>query len=470
MFDLEAEVRKWKNYLTISGSLTYSNLQELESLLRDNIEGLAEQGLEQEEAFLLAVRRLGNVALLDEEFAKVSTGDMWKQLLVPADNPLTFKRNRKEIVLVLILSLCAGLMSKIPLHLGYGDIGNNQMHYFRIAPILIFLPLSLYFIWKRSLPVLRSLFVLSIFPAYLFISILYPSIEPYHTSSLSMMHAPILMAYLLFYFYGGPDIISPSLNGTNTSEGWRNPNTRLNFIRFLGELFIFTVLIGLGGIVLIALTIGTFELVGLDLSEFIVSWIAPLGFFGIFPVATYLVGQRKNLIESIAPVLAKIFIPLFLVVLISLIVAFLSTVHTAYENRMMLIQFDVILALVLALTLYSMSAKDYQKRETGTTPYSLWDVLTLALIIAAVLVDLIALSGIAIRLTSFGLTANKAAAFGENVILLVNLLLLLSQYLWYCMGKSQFQKIVIMQMRFLDVYAIWAVVVIVLFPPLFGFR
>lgn len=465
MFELEAEALKWRNHLASTRTLSYSDLEELESRLRDSIKGLEEQGIGQEEAFLLAAKRLGNVPHIKERFAKVPLEDMWRPLFVPTDTPLSTRRNRKEIAVVLLLSLCAGLMSKIPLLLGYGDIDANEMLYMRIVPVFIFFPLALYFIWKRSLPLPRSFLVLGVFPVYLLISNLYPSIEPHHTSLLSIIHAPILGVYLLFYFYGGPDIVS-----SNERVGWRNPNTRLEFIRFLGELFIFTVLIGLGGMVLIALTLGTFSLVGIDLSGFVASWIAPLGFFGIFPVAAYLVGQKKSHIESIAPILAKIFTPLFLVVLISLVIAFLSSTHTAYENRMMLIWFDIILALVLALALYSMSAKDYQKNGVQTARYTVWDILTLALIIAAVAVDLIALSGIITRLSAYGFTANKAAALGENVILLVNLLLLMSQYLRYCMGKQRFQKIVEMQMRFLDVYAIWAVVVIVVFPLIFGFR
>jgi hypothetical protein len=274
---------------------------------------------------------------------------------------------------------------------------------------------------------------------------------------LSAIHLPIVLLYTLLYFYSGP--------ATGKESGWRSPHNRLNFIRFAGESFIFAVLIGLGGVVLILLTMGTFELVGIDASPFIQNWMAPMGFFGLFTIAAYLVEQKKSLIESIAPVLSRIFTPLFFLVLMGLLIAFASNPQDAYENRMLLIWFDVVLALVLALTLYSMSAKDQVSASTRT----IWDAFTFALLIAAILVDLIALAGIVIRVSNYGFTANKSAALGENIILLVNLVLLASGYMKFFRRTSSFQSIVRMQTRFLDVYAVWATVVVMLFPLVFSF-
>ena len=96
---------------------------------------------------------------------------------------------------------------------------------------------------------------------------------------------------------------------------------------------------------LIGLTIGTFDLIGIDVSNFIGSWVAPFGLFGLCTVAAYLVNQKKHVIESLAPVLARIFTPLFLVVTISLIVAFAINAQAAFENRTLLIWFDVLQSL-----------------------------------------------------------------------------------------------------------------------------
>jgi uncharacterized membrane protein YidH (DUF202 family) len=113
-----------------------------------------------------------------------------------------------------------------------------------------------------------------------------------------------------------------------------------------------------------------------------------------------------------------------------------------------------------------MSSKDYRSSANPT----IWDVFSFALLAAAVIVDMIALAGILTRLSVYGFSPNKSAALGENIILLVNLLLLSIGYARYLIRKSAFQTIVEMQMRILPVYAIWATVVVVLFPLIFGFR
>ena len=59
-------------------------LEELESHLRDSIDDLTARGVTTEEAFLLSVRRMGDTDALSDEFAKVSTENLWRQLFVPA--------------------------------------------------------------------------------------------------------------------------------------------------------------------------------------------------------------------------------------------------------------------------------------------------------------------------------------------------------------------------------------------------
>ncbi|MCF7945970.1 MAG: permease prefix domain 1-containing protein [Spirochaetia bacterium] len=488
MFDLESQIRKWKTHLLSAGSLGHSDIEELESHLRDSIDELTEREITQEEAFLIAVRRLGDVSVIQDEFAKLSTEDLWRQLLVPADNPLAVRRNRIELIIVIGLTLSAGLLSKIPALFGFGDIETYNLLYMKNGGLFAFAPAAIYFIWKRSLPLLRSFIVLSIFPLSAFLINLYPSYEPHHTEFLTALHMPIALIFLLLYFYGGPAVRnskSDQLNGQagKNRTGWQNTNTRLNFVRFAGETFIYAVLIGLGGLVLTLIGAGTFELIGIDVFPFISAWVAPFGFFGLFTAAAYLVGQKKNLIESIAPVLARIFTPLFLLILLSLITAYIIHPKQAYENRDMLIWFDLILAFVLGLSLYSMSAKDYTHSTTSEQfvengsyvdilhkPHMLWDALTLALILSAVIVDGIALSGIISRLSAYGFSPNKTAALGENIILLTNLILLITGYVRYFQAKQSFQKIVEVQMRFLPVYAVWAACVVIVFPPLFNFK
>lgn len=133
-------------------------------------------------------------------------------------------------------------------------------------------------------------------------------------------------------------------------------------------------------------------------------------------------------------------------------------------ERDYLIAFDFMLALVLGLVLYTISARNpYAKNR-------LFDYLNMALIVAAMIIDAIALSAILIRLSTFGVTPNKLAALGENLILLVNLGGLAWLYGRFFLKKIDFIKIENWQTTYLYIFAIWLAVVAFIFPIIFGFN
>ncbi len=168
--------------------------------------------------------------------------------------------------------------------------------------------------------------------------------------------------------------------------------------------------------------------------------------------------------ENFAPVLAKVFSPLFLITMLAFLVVMAVTRTSPFMEREFLIGFDLMLVLVLGMILYTISAKNIHDKRT------MFDYLNTALIGAAILVDMIALSAIVFRLSGYGITPNKFAALGENVLLLVNLTALLFLYIRYLNGNIEFDPIEIWQTKYLSVYAIWAAVVVSVFPPVFGFH
>ncbi len=450
MFELESQIRKWRGHLRSSGSLREQDLEELESHLRDNIDDLTSRGVTTEEAFLISVRRMGDTEALGDEFAKVTTESLWRQLLVPAPDEASRGRQRTEFILVIGLAILGGLLAKLPTLFGWEMNDDNAFIYIVNASLFAFPSVAIYLIWKRSLPLRFMLLAAGVFVAAALLVNLYPSYDPHHTAILTAVHLPIALLLLLGVLYGGP--------------GWRKTGTRLDFVRFAGEVFIYSVLIGLGGAVLIGVSVGVFQFIEVDIEAFIVNWVVIFGGCALLVVAAYLVERKMGRIESIAPVLARLFTPLLLVVLVSLLVAMLVTGRAPSENRELLIWFDLILVLVMGVTLYGMSARDAE------TPRNLWDVLVLALVVVALVVDGVALSGIISRLAEYGVSANKLAALGANILLLVNLVLLGIGYVRFIAGRVTYQAIVDVQMRYLPVYAIWAALVVIVFPPLFGFQ
>ena len=449
MFDLESQIQKWRRHVQSTGSLGAQDVEELESHLRDSIDELTGRGVSVEEAFIVSIRRMGDAEALDHEFAKVSTESVWRQLLVPAADEDARRRQRTEITIVLLLALLGGLLGKIPALFGHPVAEESALLYIRNAGLFAFAPVAIYLIWRRALSLRFVAVAAGTFAAFALAVNLYPSHPPYHTQILAALHVPIALLFLLMALYAGP--------------GWRRPNLRLDFVRFAGEVFIYSVLIALGGLVLVGVAGAMFILVGIDITSLIMNWLAVFGGCGVAVVAAYLVEKKKGAIETMAPVLARIFTPFFVVLLLGFIVTMAVTGQGPSEDRELLIMLDIVLALVLGLVLYTMSARDAEK------PTDWWDGIVLALVVLALIADGIALSGIVGRLAAYGFSPNKTAALGENIALMGNLVLLAVGYFRFLSGRSRYQTVIDWQMRYLPAHAAWATFVALAFPPLFGF-
>ncbi|MEQ1731858.1 MAG: hypothetical protein ABL982_26085, partial [Vicinamibacterales bacterium] len=129
--------------------------------------------------------------------------------------------------------------------------------------------------------------------------------------------------------------------------------------------------------------------------------------------------------------------------------------------RNVLISFDLLLAVVVGLVLYTISARDPHAAP------DMFDVLQLVLILSALAVDVTALVAIARRISEFGFSANKVAALGENIILLLNLTWSSWLYWRFIRHHGRFEALERWQMAYLPAYAGWAAVVVIVFPPLF---
>ena len=120
---------------------------------------------------------------------------------------------------------------------------------------------------------------------------------------------------------------------------------------------------------------------------------------------------KQSVIENMAPVLTRLFTPLFTVLLLVFLATMAWTGSPIDVEREVLIGFDLLLVLVVGLVLYAASARDPQ------APPDFFDGLQLLLVVSALVVDGVALAAIAGRISEFGFTPNRVAALGEKLIL-----------------------------------------------------
>ena len=97
------------------------------------------------------------------------------------------------------------------------------------------------------------------------------------------------------------------------------------------------------------------------------------------------------------------------------------------------------------------------------------DAIRLVTVVAAIILDILVLFSMLRQVGEFGFTANRLAALGLNVILLVNLggtALLTARLL---AGRARAVQIERWQTGYLTVFAAWVTFIVLVVPPLFSF-
>ena len=100
-------------------------------------------------------------------------------------------------------------------------------------------------------------------------------------------------------------------------------------------------------------------------------------------------------------------------------------------------------------------------------------MFTLFLILAvlcALVVDAFALWAMVKRTSEFGWTPNKTAALGLNMLLLVNLGWSAVLYARFLAKRSPFARLERWQTAYLPAFAVWAWIVVALFPIIFTYQ
>ncbi|WP_199439835.1 permease prefix domain 1-containing protein [Umezawaea beigongshangensis] len=448
--ELEAQFAQWRQYVQRRRELREPDADELEDHLRGSVDELLTAGLHPDEAFLVAVKRMGSLDDLSREFAREHSERLWKQLVLAGDTdgPAATTRSRRDLLGTLLFAVGAAVSVKVPELFG-ANPDEDGAFYAANASLLVLPWLAGFLAWRRRaapalIGVLLALFALGAVAANA-----YPLAEESQSLVLTSIHLPIALWFAVGLAYVADDV--------------RSARRRMDFVRFTGELFVYYVLIALGGGVLIAFVFGTFEAIGVSPEDVMARWVMPCGAAGAVVVAGWLVEAKQSVVENIAPVLTRLFTPLFTVALLAFLVTFGVTSGVIDVEREALILFDLLLAVVLGLLLYSISARD------PLAPAGLFDRLQLALVVSALAIDVLVLLAIAGRITEYGTTPNKAAALGENVVLLINLAWSAWLVLGLVRGRAPFAALERWQTAYLPVYAAWAWIVVLLLPPVFGY-
>lgn len=352
-----------------------------------------------------------------------------------------------DLWLTVALVFVAGTFAELP---RFFPMWDQELFYSRNLAAIVAGALTVFFCIQRKCGrwVMASL-AAAFAGVVVFLNIL-PCDTNSQTGVLACLHAPVLFWSVLgAAFLGG---------------AWRDVAGRMVYIRYNGELLIFTTIILAGGVVLTLLTLSLFQLIDVNINEWYGKYVVVYGSIGAPIVATLLIDRIIGERFKIAPLLAKVFTPLFLVTVVVYLAAMIAARKSPFTDRDFLIAFNVLLVVVLGLCVFSIS-------ERGREPTAGFaDFMNAGLVAVTLLVDLIALAAILFRLSAFGFTPNRLVVLGANVLIFVHLAGILFHYVRFLARRDAVGTLESWIVRYLPAYAVWSGIVVVGFPLVFRFR
>jgi hypothetical protein len=445
MVSVEAQIAEWRAYMANAATVNGHDVDELEDHLRHQIADLNAAGLADDEAFLVAVKRIGEVDALAREYAREHSGRLWKQLVLGGDDEPA--RVPGGWIEPLVFAVAAAIVIQVA-RLAAG-IPYDESTWFERNLSLFVLPfLAGYFARRRQLDTRGWVLTAAPFVLAALVVNLYPWDTDSDTELLVALHLPVLLWFVVAYPYMGGTI--------------RWHQRRMDFVRFTGEWLIYYALIALGGGVLMGLTALILEPTAVD-PDLVAEWVLPSGAAGAVIVAAWLVESKQRVIENMAPVLAMLFTPLFALMLLGAAVVYAATAFGDVFDRDLVSVLDALLVVVLGLVLYGLSA-----REPSESP-DWMDRIQLVAVVSALVLDLMVLGSMIARIGDLGFTPNRTAALGLNLVLLVNLAGAAWLSMRFLTRRSTLHRLERWQTAYLPVFALWAAAVVLILPPVFGF-
>ena len=368
----------------------------------------------------------------------------WKARLEDSKEEIQFG-SKKELIFVVIAALIAGLIAKLPSFVSIGE----EFFYTRNVGFIVFPTLIAYFSWKNNLGIQKWIFIGGIALVSLLFINLFPNDPNSDTLTLSCIHLLLFLWSLLGFSFVG-------------EAG--NPLKRLDFLRFNGDFVVMSTLILIAGGITTGITIGLFSLIGYQIEDFYFNNVVVVGLAAVPLVATFLTQTNPQLVSKVSPVIARIFSPIVLIMLVIYLFAIFYSGKDPYNDRDFLLLFNALLIGVMAIIFFSVA--EATNTEKGKTEK--WILFLLSVV--TILVNAIALSAILFRISTWGITPNRLAVLGSNLFILINLLMVTFKLYGVVAKKSNIAEVGGQIAIFLPVYVLWTSFVTFILPFLFNFE
>ena len=379
-----------------------------------------------------------------QDLSNEPAAQAWNERLNYKDEHITWG-SKNEIIFIVVAAFVGGLIAKMPTFLGIEyDLYISKNIGFVVFPIL-----TVYFIWKQQLSMTKLVLPLILFIA----SAIFMNSLPYNEKSatfiLSTMHLPIFLWSILGYAFIGGDL--------------NNNQKKIAFLKYNGNFIVMTGLIFISGMLFTGITLALFELLKMDIQTFYFEQIAVWALAAMPMLSTYLIQNNPDLVNKISPTIAKIFTPIVFITLLVFLIALFYNGKNIYNDRNFLLVFNAVLIGVMAIILFSLT------EATNNTSSKFNLIILLGLGLLTIIANAIALSAILFRLSEFGLSPNRIAVLGANLLIFIHLLFVSYGLFKNLKGKASIQDVEGNIALFIPAYAVWAAFVSFAMPFIFQF-
>jgi hypothetical protein len=368
----------------------------------------------------------------------------------------------KNILILILLTAIAGTIFKLP---DFFDSIDDSWFYSRNLAWVFIVPLIAYFVQRTK----SAKFIIWIFlitaSTLLYLNLL-PSRgdSPYQFSKMygafddaltnAELHIPLFLWLLTGVAFAG--------------RNWKKTSARMGFLRYNGEVIIYTTILLIGGAILTAITVALLDFIEhtYELSAWYQDYVIMYGAVSTPIIATFLLDKVLDKRLNIAPTIAKIFTPLFLITTFAYLIIMVVYQKNPFGDREYLMALNILLIIVLGLLIFTIA-----ERNT-TSPASTNDYLNIGLAFTIIILNAVALSATLFRSASdiYGLTPNRLAILGINLLVFVHLSGILVHYVRFVWKGKPFEKLENWIASYLPCYAIWSILVSVLLPIFFWYK
>ena len=350
-----------------------------------------------------------------------------------------------NLIYTVIAALVCGTIFKIP-----QIFGINAQNFVTDNIAFVVLPaLTLFYLLKFKTESKKYLIVFSVILAGLLFMNLLPWNEGSHTRILSAIHFSFISWVLLGAAYANFDISSRK--------------ARMLFLKRNGDTFVLTGVIICAGMLLTMLCVAMFGVIKVRIDNILGDYVVVYGLVSAPLFANYMIESSPKIINKVAPFISKLFTPLMLIVMTGFLIALVFFAKDPFNNREELIVFNVLLGAIIAVIVFTFSGNSDNHR-------SIYNKILLLLSMEAMIINSIVLSAIVYRLFSFGVSPNRIAVLGANLLLFSNLILITIKLIQFVRNKAAAENVESSMTVMLPYYAVWAVIIAVLMPVFFWFK